>query len=139
SELRQAGVRAVARRGGDDGDRMTTRTDVLDFWFPANAGDTLAGHREYWVWRMRGDADGDIVARFSETTARAAGGELDHWAATPRGRLALLVVLDQFSRSVWRDSPEAFAQDQKSLALALEGLANGDWDALATPWEKTFF
>jgi len=114
-------------------------TDVLDFWFPAGAGDTLAGHREFWVWRMGGGADAEIVARFSETAAQAARGALDGWAATARGRLALILVLDQFSRSVWRESPAAFAQDAKALGLALEGLANGHYDALATPWGKAFF
>lgn len=112
---------------------------VLDFWFPAGAGDDLAAHREYWVWRMGGGADADIVARFADTTARAARGELDGWAATARGRLALVVVLDQFSRSVWRDSPRAFAQDATALALVVEGLANGHYDALDTVWEKAFF
>lgn len=117
----------------------TSSSDVLDFWFPAGAGDTLAGHRAYWVWRMRGGADADIVARFRDATERAARGELDDWAATPRGRLALVVVLDQFSRSAFRDSPRAFAQDRTALALVLEGLANGHYDALETVWEKAFF
>ena len=87
---------------------------------------------------MRGGAHAEIVERFSELTERAACGELDVWAQTPRGRLALVVVLDQFSRSVWADSPRAFAQDPKAVTLVLEGLANGHYDALETPWEKTF-
>jgi uncharacterized protein (DUF924 family) len=88
---------------------------------------------------MRGGADQSIVEHFSRTTERAARGELDIWASTPRGRLALIVVLDQFSRSVWRDSPRAFAQDPQALALALEGHRNGDYDTLETVWEKAFF
>jgi uncharacterized protein (DUF924 family) len=88
---------------------------------------------------MRGGADETIVARFRDTTERAARGELDDWAAPPRGRLVLVIVLDQFSRSVWRDSPRAFAQDPKALALVLEGLDNGHYDALETVWEKAFF
>ena len=59
--------------------------------------------------------------------------------ATPRGRLALIVVLDQFSRSVWRDTPRAFAQDPDALALVQRGLDAGHYTALETPWEKTFF
>jgi uncharacterized protein (DUF924 family) len=115
------------------------RDAVLDFWFPAGCGADLATHREYWSWRMRGGADAAILARFTETTQRAARGELDAWAATPRGRLALVVVLDQFSRSVWRDTPRAFAQDPEALTLVLRGLDAGHYAALATPWEKTFF
>jgi len=118
---------------------MNERDAVLDFWFPAGVDRDLATHREYWVWRMRGGADRAIIDRFADTTERAARGELDDWASTPRGRLGLVVVLDQFSRSVWRDSPRAFAQDPKSLALVLEGHGNGHYDALRTVWEKAFF
>jgi uncharacterized protein (DUF924 family) len=118
---------------------MKERDEVLDFWFPADAGRDLATHREYWVWRMRGGADHTIVTRFADTTARAARGDFDTWASTPRGRLALVVVLDQFSRSVWRDSPRAYGQDPKALGLVLAGLRNGDYDALATVWERAFF
>jgi uncharacterized protein (DUF924 family) len=118
---------------------MCERDAVLDFWFPDGAGADLETHRAYWEWRMRGGADAAIVERFSDTTERAARGALDAWAATPRGRLALVVAVDQFPRSVWRGTPRAFAQDPKALSLVLEGLENGHYDALATPWEKTFF
>jgi uncharacterized protein (DUF924 family) len=118
---------------------VNDRDAVLDFWFPAGAGVDLAIHRQYWEWRMRGGAHTAIVQRFSEITEHAACGELEAWARTPRGRLALVVVLDQFSRSVWADSPRAFAQDAKAVALVLEGIANGNYDALETAWEKTFY
>ena len=118
---------------------MNQIEDVLGFWFPANAGEDFETHKEYWMWRMRGGAHGDIIDRFSDLTAEAAGGACDHWADTPRGRLALIVVLDQFSRSVWAGTGRAFAQDRKALALALEGMANGDFDKLETVWEKAFF
>jgi uncharacterized protein (DUF924 family) len=113
--------------------------EVLDFWFPEGIGTDLTTHREQWMWRMRGGADAEIVARFSDLTERASRGECDRWAETARGRLALVVVLDQFSRSVWRDSPRAYAQDPKALALVLEGLGNGHYHALGQVWEKTFF
>ncbi len=122
-----------------DNRAMTEQSDVLEFWFPADAGDDLATHREYWTWRMRGGADAAIVERFSEVTERAARGDFDDWVASPRGRLALIVVLDQFPRSVWRGTPRAFAQDPKALAIALEGFDNGHFDALGTVWEKAFY
>ena len=118
---------------------MDERDEVLGFWFPERPGVDLGTHREQWLWRMHGGADAAIVERFSALCARAARGACDGWAETARGRLALVVVLDQFSRSVWRDTPRAFAQDPKALALALEGLANGHYDALGSVWEKTFF
>lgn len=93
-------------------------------------------HRKHWFWRMQGGADAAIVARFSELTARGVQGKLDHWADEPEGRLSLIVVLDQFSRSLWRGTPRAFAQDAAALALAMDGLDNGHFQVLATPWFK---
>lgn len=109
---------------------------VLHFWFPEAPDVDLETHRRHWIGRVRGGADQAIVERFSELTER---GALDAWAETPRGRLALVIVLDQFSRSVWRDTPQAFAQDPKTLALVVDGLEHGHYAALETPWEKTFF
>ena len=50
-------------------------------------------------------------------------GELDSWAATPRGRIALIILIDQFTRSIYRDSPRAFAGDVRAQQLSLDGLA----------------
>ena len=57
--------------------------------------------------RMAGgpEVDREITERFGELLERARSGELDHWADTPRGRLALIIVLDQFSRNIYRGSP----------------------------------
>ena len=87
---------------------------------------------------MQGGMDAAIIARFAGLTLAAATGALDHWAATPRGRLALLIALDQFPRSLWRDTPAAYAQDIKAARLALEGLRNGHFDSLE-PWEQNFY
>src|SRR4029453_6527483 len=80
-----------------------------------------------------------IAERFASLLERATAGQLDDWSNGPRSRLALIIVLDQFSRSLYRDTARAFAQDPKALALALEGLELGHYSALETPWEKTFF
>lgn len=85
---------------------------------------------------MRGGADREVIARFSDITAQAASGNLDHWTTDPEGRLALIILLDQFSRSVWCGSPRAFAQDPAALELSLDGLANDHYAALPTPWFK---
>lgn len=126
---------------------MTRGTDVqpwqemLAFWFPEGRSlDTDANtHRDHWAWRMRGGADDAIIARFADLTTRAAAGECDHWAGHPEGRLALIIVLDQFSRSLWRDSARAFTQDPAALALVRDGLANGHYTALDTPWFRIGF
>ncbi|MBS0125232.1 DUF924 family protein [Thetidibacter halocola] len=112
---------------------------VLDFWFPDSGHEgSVETHAAFWTERMQGGMDGAIIDRFGPLTRAAARGELDHWADTPRGRLALLIALDQFPRSLWRDTPGAFAQDIKAARLALDGIANGDFDGLA-PWEQVFF
>jgi uncharacterized protein (DUF924 family) len=88
---------------------------------------------------MRGGVDEEIIARFGPITEAAARGELDHWAETPRGRLALLIALDQFPRSYWRDKPAAYAQDIKANLLVLEGMSNGHFEALRETWERQFY
>ncbi len=113
--------------------------DILQFWFPIlPKGDRAAMVRQ-WEWWFRSGADADIIAHFAPILERASIGELDDWALKPQSRLALMIILDQFSRSLYRGTPLAFAQDSKACALALEGLEIGHYRALATPWEKTFF
>ena len=106
--------------------------DVLSYWF-------APGPERMARW-FGGDAatDADCRRRFASTLDAAARGELDDWTTTPRGRLALIVVLDQFSRNVHRGTSRAFAQDARALALCLDGLARGDDRALA-PEERAFF
>jgi uncharacterized protein (DUF924 family) len=113
--------------------------EVLGFWFPDDGHEASSeAHRAFWQHRMRGGVDDEIRARFTDLTEAAARGLLDHWGATPRGRLALVIALDQFPRSVWRGTPAAFAQDIKAARLVLEGLENGHYDALPNVWEKAF-
>ncbi len=112
---------------------------VLSFWFPDRIEEDPQTHDAHWRWRMLGGADQEILSRFTSLTEDAAAGRLDAWATTPRGRLALVIALDQFPRSVWRDTPRAFEQDAKALALVLEGHHNGHYDTLQTPWERTIY
>jgi uncharacterized protein (DUF924 family) len=101
--------------------------DVLHFWFgdaPARNATELGAKMKRWY--RGGDAeDAAIRERFAETIERALAGDLDAWAATPRGRLALIVLLDQMTRSVYRGSPRAFAGDLRAQRLATEMLADG--------------
>lgn len=115
--------------------------DILDFWFPEgrSLGVEAETHRHHWSWRLHGGADNGIIARFGNITASAAAGDLDGWAADPEGRLALIIVLDQFSRSLWRGAPRAFAQDPAALSLAMEGFSNGHYASLNTPWFRVVY
>lgn len=124
---------------------MIEKTDfhpdmVLDLWFPDNGHWTsIETHLAFWMERMQGGMDERIIRDFADLTQAAAEGRLDHWAETPRGRLALLIALDQFPRSLWRDTPAAFGQDIKSTLLALEAIENGHFHALPHIWERQFY
>lgn len=86
--------------------------DVLDFWFaPENAELLFAKNDSF---------DKKIRDNFLETWETATKGELWEWREDPYGRLAEIIVLDQFSRNLWRGSPKSFAQDTMALALSQE-------------------
>jgi uncharacterized protein (DUF924 family) len=113
---------------------------ILSYWFPrgydANA-ETLREQSRQW-FRGGPEIDREIGDRFSGVLEQARKGELDHWAETPRGRLALIIVLDQFSRSIFKGSPLAYGQDIKAQQLATEGLDAGI-DSGLTEAERLFF
>lgn len=92
-----------------------------------------------WEWWFRGGANANVTERFSPLLEQAMRGELDAWSREPRSRLALILILDQFSRSIYQGTAQAFAQDSKACTLTLEGIDLGHYMALETPWEKTFF
>ena len=112
---------------------------VLAFWFPRGLDADAAAHGRWFRWAFGGGANAEIAERFVPVLEAAAEGKLDGWAAAPRARLALILVLDQFPRAVWQGDRRAYSQDGKAVALALEGIACGHYDRLATAWEKTFF
>lgn len=89
--------------------------DVIEFWF-----ETLSP-RDWW--RKSKALDQRIAARFGEVHAAARRCELYGWRHEAPGRLAEIIVLDQFSRNIYRDMPQAFANDALALALAQEAVA----------------
>jgi uncharacterized protein (DUF924 family) len=117
---------------------MATPEDILAFWFPPGLDADEETHRLQFQWWFRGGANEAIFARYRPVLEAACRGELP-WAKTPRGRLALIIVLDQFSRTVWQGTAQAYAQDSSAQQLALEGLECGHYAEFATVWEKTFF
>ncbi len=115
--------------------------EVLSYWFPEgiNDADLQTLRRQGKRWMAGGpEVDKEITKRFGELLEQARRGELDHWAETPRGRLALIIVLDQFSRNIYRGSPLSYAQDEKALELALEGIEVG-MDRELGAVERNFF
>jgi uncharacterized protein (DUF924 family) len=118
---------------------MTAPEDILAFWFPTGLDADEAAHRRQFQFWFGGGANALIAERYADIFAAAARGALDSWAAAPRSRLALIIVLDQFSRSLYGGTALAYAQDAKAIALTVDGLERGFHDELATVWERTFF
>jgi uncharacterized protein (DUF924 family) len=111
---------------------------VLDFWFgpPGSSAEVAGRQRTLWFGKSL-ENDQKVIEQFSDALSAAALGQLDHWAGTPRGRLALLIVLDQFPHHIHRDQPQAFATDPQALVLSLNALAAGE-APLLTPIERVF-
>lgn len=104
-------------------------SNVLKFWFE---------EIEPSKWWVKDKAfDELIVQRFADLHASANRGELFEWRATPHGRLAEVIVLDQFSRNMFRDRPESFASDPMALALSQEAIA-GEADQSLTDIQRSF-
>lgn len=94
-----------------------TPETIIDFWF--NAIDSK-------MWFKKDDNfDLLLTAQFSQLNTAASKGELHHWRTSAEGRLAEIIVLDQFSRNIHRDSPLAFASDPTALVLAQEAVSQG--------------
>src|SRR5262245_16357164 len=119
--------------------RAATPGEILKFWFPPTDWSDMQAAVRQVEWWFRGGANEKINASYRPLLEHAALGDLDHWVQQPHSRLALIIVLDQFSRGIHAGTAQAFAQDAKALALALEGLENGHYQKIAQAWEKTFF
>jgi uncharacterized protein (DUF924 family) len=112
--------------------------EILTYWFGDVGEGYAAGEQKTRIWFKRSDAiDAEIRQRFGLLVDKAAAGELDHWVQDARGRLALVILLDQFSRNLFRDSKEAFANDDKALSLCLEAVDCGH-DRELLPIERVF-
>ncbi len=97
--------------------------DVLSFWFTEISP-------ALW-WSAKPEFDREIARRFGELQQSASRAELYAWRSEPRGRLAEVKVLDQFSRNIHRNTPHAFASDPLALGLAQEAVAAGADKALS--------
>lgn len=115
-----------------------TPNDVLEFWLGSGPTDQAVRPEvsSRW-WKKDAAFDAEIRERFGAVYDQAVRGELDGWSETPRGNVALVVVLDQFSRNIHRDDPRAWAADDKARQRTLAGLARGDESQLG-PYERMF-
>ena len=104
-------------------------TDVLYFWF---------NQLSPKVWFETSDSlDLKMVEKFIVIHSQAVAGELAHWRKEPAGRLAEIILIDQFSRNIYRDDPKAYTNDGMALVLAQEAI-RGNYHQILTPEEKQF-
>ena len=114
---------------GTGGNGAASAAEVLSFWF-----NELDNARRF---AKDPALDAAIGQRFGATLGAAIAGELADWRDTAAGRLAEIVVLDQFSRNIWRDTPAAFTQDPQALTLAQE-LVRSRLDQALAPAQRAF-
>ncbi len=116
---------------------MRAVDDVLKFWFGTRGNDLDVLEDKSALWFSGGEeVDRQIKQEFQSTLEAA--DELSDWVQTPRGRLALIILLDQFPRNIYRGAAQAFAHDAEALRLCREGVAHGD-DRKLRPVERPFF
>jgi uncharacterized protein (DUF924 family) len=112
---------------------------ILDFWFSAAELDApqIDSRMERW-FSTDAAFDARIREQFGGLVEDALAGKLDHWAASPEGRLALILLLDQFCRNIYRNTAQAFAGDRKALKLCVEGSIRHEYRTL-NPVQRIFF
>jgi uncharacterized protein (DUF924 family) len=112
---------------------------ILEFWFGTFPDAYSSDPASVEMWFENGSQyDQEIFIKFGETYERASSGEMDQWMDMPRGKLALIILLDQFSRHIHRNQAESFSQDLKAQEICIDGISAGD-DFKLHPVERSFF
>lgn len=98
--------------------------EINKFWLGRVEQTIVPSEHRARVWFGEDkETDAVIKQEFSSDLKKAIQGEYDSWQTVPRGQLALILLLDQFSRHIYRNTPQAFAQDPKALAICLQGMS----------------
>lgn len=117
---------------------MTPET-ILEFWFGSDTDDAAVAQERANLWWSKNKAtDDEIRRRFEICVIMAVSDQLNDWLATARGRLALIILTDQFPRNIYRDTAQAFSCDEKALMWCIEGLEQ-KVDRELRPIERLFF
>lgn len=112
---------------------------IITFWFQESAltAPKIDARMDIWFGEST-DFDAEIDAEFKDDVDKASEGKLNHWADEPAGRLALILLLDQFRRNIYRGTAQAFALDKAALKLCIEGAMEKKDQGLA-PIQRVFF
>ena len=121
-------------------DADKTRIDaILSFWFKEHELSAPQIDRRLDIWFGEDPVfDQECKEQFADDVEQASNGELGHWAEEPRGRLALILLLDQFRRNIYRGTADAFSRDKVALKLCVEGAMAKKTTGL-TPIQQAFF
>jgi uncharacterized protein (DUF924 family) len=112
---------------------------VLAFWFKEQELSAPRIDRRMDIWFSEDPVfDHEIEKEFADEVAKASKGQLDHWTSKSHGRLALIILIDQFRRNIYRNTTKAFSKDQLALKLCVQG-AIEKADKELTPIQKVFF
>ena len=112
--------------------------ELLNWWFGEGATATeVAGAKNSLWFGYKPEQDEEARERFGGLIERALAGELNEWAESPHGWLALVLLLDQLPRMIHRGTPKAFAGDERALQLVRDGMAHGG-DVLLAPIQRVF-
>ena len=115
---------------------MSQVQEILEFWF--GKPDDLDYGKSRKVWFIKNpEFDREVRSRFLPVYQQAVAGELDDWKASPQGCLALIILLDQFPRNMFRGQPQAFATDPQALAYAKHAVTNS-FDRELLPIQRQF-
>ncbi len=118
---------------------MNEVSEVLGYWFGAETDDAQVAEQQSarW-WGKEPGTDDTIRQRFATLREAAIAGERDQWLTHPQGRLALILLVDQFSRNLFRNDARAFAEDARALHWCVAGIALGA-DRALRPIQRVFF
>lgn len=115
-----------------------TPNDILTYWLGDPDSDSYPESRMKLWFGHAPEVDADMRQRFMGAYDDAVAGRLDEWETTPRGRLALILLLDQFSRNLFRDQARMYAADDKAAQLALLTIGDGWHLQHYAPLERLF-
>jgi uncharacterized protein (DUF924 family) len=112
---------------------------ILSFWFKEQELSAPQIDHRMDMWFGEDPVfDHEIEKEFADDVSAACAGSLEHWAAEPHGRLALILLIDQFRRNIYRNSAKAFSKDKLALKLCVEGAIEKK-DRSLTPIQRVFF
>ena len=112
---------------------------ILSFWFKEQELTAPQIDRRMDKWFSEDPVfDHEIEKEFADDISAASAGTLDHWASDPHGRLALIILIDQFRRNIYRNTAKAFSKDKLALKLCVEGAIEKK-DRSLTPIQRVFF